>query len=141
MFIGTSVVPYVYINKPPTGPYRGLFSKPRARLVPTNDGRGRFALASFPSLFYPWLVGPPLSVPTFMEVLRHHHRGGCAAVYRRRAIVTVDDGEWVLTSYLAANAVVLPITGWLSASSRPPQLLPHVDRHFYGQFRIVWTGR
>jgi len=28
---------------------------------------------------------------------------------------TVDDGEWVITSYLAANAVVLPITGWLAA--------------------------
>jgi DHA2 family multidrug resistance protein len=28
---------------------------------------------------------------------------------------TVDDGEWVITSYLAANAIVLPITGWLSA--------------------------
>ena len=26
-----------------------------------------------------------------------------------------DDAEWVITSYLAANAVVLPITGWLSA--------------------------
>src|SRR6201993_2785795 len=28
---------------------------------------------------------------------------------------TLDDGEWVLTSYLAANAVILPITGWVSA--------------------------
>jgi MFS transporter, DHA2 family, multidrug resistance protein len=28
---------------------------------------------------------------------------------------TVDDGEWVLTSYLAANAIILPITGWLIA--------------------------
>ena len=28
---------------------------------------------------------------------------------------TVDDGEWVLTSYLAANAIILPITGWLTA--------------------------
>jgi DHA2 family multidrug resistance protein len=28
---------------------------------------------------------------------------------------TADDGEWVLTSYLAANAIILPITGWLSA--------------------------
>jgi DHA2 family multidrug resistance protein len=28
---------------------------------------------------------------------------------------TVNDGEWVLTSYLAANAIILPITGWLSA--------------------------
>jgi DHA2 family multidrug resistance protein len=27
---------------------------------------------------------------------------------------TVDEATWVLTSYLAANAVVLPITGWLA---------------------------
>jgi len=26
-----------------------------------------------------------------------------------------DDAEWVITSYLAANAFILPITGWLSA--------------------------
>jgi DHA2 family multidrug resistance protein len=54
-------------------------------------------------------------VPTFMEVLDttiavvalRYIAGGLSA--------TVDDGEWVLTSYLAANAVILPITGWLSA--------------------------
>src|SRR5258708_22179393 len=28
---------------------------------------------------------------------------------------TVDDGEWVITSYLAANAIRLRITGWRSA--------------------------
>jgi DHA2 family multidrug resistance protein len=27
---------------------------------------------------------------------------------------TVDEATWVLTSYLVANAVVLPITGWLA---------------------------
>ena len=27
----------------------------------------------------------------------------------------MNDSEWVITSYLAANAIVLPITGWLSA--------------------------
>src|SRR5262249_205741 len=27
----------------------------------------------------------------------------------------VTDSEWVITSYLAANAIVLPISGWLSA--------------------------
>ena len=54
-------------------------------------------------------------VPTFMEVLDttiavvalRYIAGGLSA--------TVSDGEWVLTSYLAANAVILPITGWLSA--------------------------
>ena len=54
-------------------------------------------------------------IPTFMEVLDttiavvalRYIAGGLSA--------TVDDGEWVLTSYLAANATILPISGWLSA--------------------------
>jgi hypothetical protein len=54
-------------------------------------------------------------VPTFMEVLDttialvalRYIAGGLSA--------TVDDGLWVITSYLAANAFILPITGWLSA--------------------------
>jgi len=63
----------------------------------------------------PWLVAAVVIVPTFMEVLDttiaivalRYIAGGLSA--------TVDDGEWVLTSYLAANAIILPITGWLSA--------------------------
>jgi MFS family permease len=63
----------------------------------------------------PWLVAAVVVVPTFMEVLDttiavvalRYIAGGLSA--------SVVDGEWVLTSYLAANAVVLPITGWLSA--------------------------
>ena len=27
---------------------------------------------------------------------------------------SVDESTWVLTSYLVANAIVLPISGWLS---------------------------
>jgi hypothetical protein len=63
----------------------------------------------------PWLVAAVVVVPTFMEVL-----DTTVAVVALRYIAgglsaTVDDGEWVLTSYLAANAIILPITGWLSA--------------------------
>jgi MFS transporter, DHA2 family, multidrug resistance protein len=63
----------------------------------------------------PWLVAAVVVVPTFMEVL-----DTTIAVVALRYIVgglsaTVDDGEWVITSYLAANAIILPITGWLSA--------------------------
>jgi MFS transporter, DHA2 family, multidrug resistance protein len=46
---------------------------------------------------------------------QHHH---CCSPLRYIAgglSATVDDGEWVITSYLAANAIILPITGWLSA--------------------------
>src|SRR6202047_49493 len=63
----------------------------------------------------PWLVAAAVVVPTFMEVLDttiavvalRYIAGGLSA--------TVDDGEWVITSYLAANAIILPITGWLIA--------------------------
>ena len=63
----------------------------------------------------PWLVAAVVVIPTFMEVLDttiaivalRYIAGGLSA--------TVDDGEWVITSYLAANAIILPITGWLSA--------------------------
>jgi len=63
----------------------------------------------------PWLIAAVVVVPTFMEVLDttiavvalRYVAGGLSA--------TTDDGEWVITSYLAANAVVLPITGWLAA--------------------------
>src|SRR5580704_17339421 len=68
-----------------------------------------------PAAANPWLVAAVVVVPTFMEVLDttiavvalRYIAGGLSA--------TVDDGEWVLTSYLAANAIILPITGWLSA--------------------------
>src|SRR5271156_2915721 len=68
-----------------------------------------------PAAANPWLVAAIVVVPTFMEVLDttiavvalRYIAGGLSA--------TVDDGEWVLTSYLAANAIILPITGWLSA--------------------------
>ena len=63
----------------------------------------------------PWVVAAVVVVPNFMEVLDttiavvalRYIAGGLSA--------TVDDGEWVITSYLAANAIILPITGWLSA--------------------------
>jgi len=63
----------------------------------------------------PWIIAAVVVVPTFMEVLDttiavvalRYIAGGLSA--------TVDDGEWVITSYLAANAIILPITGWLIA--------------------------
>jgi DHA2 family multidrug resistance protein len=63
----------------------------------------------------PWVIAAIVVIPTFMEVL-----DTTIAVVALRYIVggvsaTVDDGEWVITSYLAANAIILPITGWLSA--------------------------
>ncbi|MGA2703252.1 MAG: DHA2 family efflux MFS transporter permease subunit [Isosphaeraceae bacterium] len=63
----------------------------------------------------PWLVAVAVVIPTFMEVVDttianvalRYIAGGLSAAQ--------TDSEWVITSYLAANAVILPISGWLSA--------------------------
>ena len=68
-----------------------------------------------PTRINPWLIAFAVVVPTFMEVLDttvanvalRYISGGLSAAQ--------TDSEWVITSYLAANAIVLPITGWLSA--------------------------
>ena len=62
----------------------------------------------------PWLIAVSVMFATFMEVLDTtvvnvslpHIAGSLSA--------TVDESTWALTSYLVANAIVLPMTGWLA---------------------------
>ncbi len=62
----------------------------------------------------PWVIGATVSMAAFVEILDTsvanvalpYIAGGLGASY--------DDSTWVLTSYLAANAIVLPISGWLA---------------------------
>jgi len=62
----------------------------------------------------PWIVAIAVMFGTFMEVLDTtvvnvslpHIAGNLSA--------SIDEATWVLTSYLVANAVILPMTGWLA---------------------------
>src|SRR4030081_476710 len=62
----------------------------------------------------PWVIAITVTLATFMELLDTaianvalpHIAGGLA--------VSVDESTWVLTSYLVSNAVVLPLSAWLS---------------------------
>ena len=62
----------------------------------------------------PWLVAVAVMFGTFMEVLDTtvvnvslpHIAGNLSA--------TIDESTWVLTSYLVANAIILPLTGWMA---------------------------
>ena len=73
-----------------------------------------YPATAVPRAVNPWIVALAVVIPTFMEVLDttianvalRHIAGGLSAA--------VTDGEWVITSYLAANAIILPISGWLS---------------------------
>src|SRR6202047_814382 len=72
-----------------------------------NDAAGRPAIN-------PWIIAVTVTLATFMELLDTaianvalpHIAGGLAVSY--------DESTWVLTSYLVSNAVVLPLSAWLS---------------------------
>jgi DHA2 family multidrug resistance protein len=63
----------------------------------------------------PWFVAAAVIVPTFMEVLDTTIANVALRYIAGGLSAAVTDSEWVITSYLAANAVILPISGWLSA--------------------------
>jgi DHA2 family multidrug resistance protein len=79
-------------------------ARPASEALPRSAAGGR----------NPWLVAVVISIATFMQVLDtaianvalQHIAGSMAA--------SIDESTWVLTSYLVASAVVLPISGWLS---------------------------
>ncbi|HTO05915.1 MAG TPA: DHA2 family efflux MFS transporter permease subunit [Myxococcota bacterium] len=63
----------------------------------------------------PWLVAAAVVVPTFMEVLDTTIANVALRYISGGLSSPATDSEWVITSYLAANAIVLPISGWLAA--------------------------
>jgi DHA2 family multidrug resistance protein len=63
----------------------------------------------------PWIVAVAVVIPTFMEVLDTTIANVALRYIAGGLSAAVIDAEWVLTSYLAANATILPITGWISA--------------------------
>src|SRR5580692_12720431 len=63
----------------------------------------------------PWIIAFAVVIPTFMEVLDTTIANVALRYIAGGLSASVNDSEWVLTSYLAANATILPISGWLSA--------------------------
>lgn len=63
----------------------------------------------------PWFIALAVVVPTFMEVLDTTIANVALRYIAGGLSAAETDSEWVITSYLAANALVLTISGWLSA--------------------------
>src|SRR5712671_1706271 len=63
----------------------------------------------------PWIVAIAVVIPTFMEVLDTTIANVALRYIAGGLSAAVTDSEWVITSYLAANATILPISGWISA--------------------------
>ncbi len=61
----------------------------------------------------PWVVAAAVVIPTFMEVLDTTIANVALRYIAGGLSAPATDSEWVITSYLAANAIILPISGWL----------------------------
>jgi DHA2 family multidrug resistance protein len=62
----------------------------------------------------PWLIAVAVVIPTFMEVLDTTIANVALRYIAGGLSAPATDSEWVITSYLAANAIILPISGWLA---------------------------
>ncbi len=71
------------------------------------------AAAARPRVINPWIVALAVVIPTFMEVLDTTIANVALRYIAGGLSAPVTDSEWVITSYLAANAIILPISGWL----------------------------
>jgi len=62
----------------------------------------------------PWAIGATVSMAAFVEVLDTSVANVALPYIAGGLGASVDDSTWVLTSYLAANAIILPMSGWLA---------------------------
>jgi DHA2 family multidrug resistance protein len=62
----------------------------------------------------PWIVAIAVMFATFMEVLDTTVVNVSLPHIAGTLSATIEESTWALTSYLVANAIVLPLTGWLA---------------------------
>src|ERR1700720_3639152 len=63
--------------------------------------------------YNPWLIAVVVALAAFMEVLDTSIANVALPHIAGNLGASNDQSTWVLTSYLVANAIVLPISGWL----------------------------
>ncbi|MEJ2366208.1 MAG: DHA2 family efflux MFS transporter permease subunit [Deltaproteobacteria bacterium] len=62
-----------------------------------------------------WIVAMTVMVPTFIEVMDISVVNVSLPHIQGSLNAGLDEVTWVLTSYLVSNAIIIPITGWLSS--------------------------
>ena len=63
----------------------------------------------------PWVIACTVMLATFMEVLDTSVANVALPHIAGSLSATTDEATWVLTAYLVANAIVLPMSGWFSS--------------------------
>jgi MFS transporter, DHA2 family, multidrug resistance protein len=80
----------------------------------------------------PWLIAIVVSMAAFMEVLDTSIANVALPYIAGGLAASNSQSTWVLTSYLAANAIVLPTSGWLAARFG--------RKHFFILCILLFTG-
>src|SRR5271156_6231017 len=65
-------------------------------------------------IYSPWAIAMAVSLAAFMEVLDTTITNVSLSHIAGTLGASQDESTWVLTSYLVANGIVLPLSGWLS---------------------------
>src|SRR5256885_7372121 len=63
----------------------------------------------------PWIIAVSVMFATFMEVVDTRVVNVSLPHIAGSLSASIDEATWVLTSYLVANAIILPMTGWLAS--------------------------
>jgi MFS transporter, DHA2 family, multidrug resistance protein len=71
----------------------------------------------------PWIVAIAVMFATFMEVLDTTVVNVSLPHIASSMAATTEEATWALTSYLVANAIILPMTGWLASTFGRKRLL------------------
>src|SRR5262245_39473269 len=73
-----------------------------------------------------FLLNFALGLGTFIQILDSSIANVAIPYIAGNLSVSADEGTWVITSFAASNAIVLPLTGWLS--------------DYFGRIRLfVWS--
>jgi DHA2 family multidrug resistance protein len=78
---------------------------------------------SQPRAVNPWIVAIAVMFATFMEVLDTTVVNVSLPHIASSLAATTEEATWALTSYLVANAIILPMTGWLASTFGRKRLL------------------
>ena len=62
----------------------------------------------------PWLIVGVISIATFMVVLDTSVANVALVHIAGSLSASVDEASWVVTTFLIANAIIIPVSGWLA---------------------------
>ena len=85
----------------------------------------------------PWLIAFAVMFATFMEVLDTTVVNVSLPHIASSLSATTEEATWALTSYLVANAIILPMTGWLAGRFGRKRLLMWSTAGFTVAFLVL----